>query len=135
MQTIAEQTPDGIDFDVRSPFQRRERRHPIPRGMKLQVRTSQQQEFVEAELHDISRNGVGFLSPRLLTPGASISFPFGSQQRIFAQVRHCHPNGTSFVVGALILEVVAEQRRDLPDVERLTAGFTRHSLKMCPGLG
>jgi hypothetical protein len=75
--------------------------------MKLQLRTSLQQEAVEAELRDLSRNGVGLLSPRLIPPGASIIFPFGSQ-RIFAQARYCRPISTGFVVGALILEVVAE---------------------------
>jgi hypothetical protein len=75
--------------------------------MKLRVRTSRQGELLEAELRDISRNGVGLISPRIMAPEASINFPFGSQ-RIFAQVRYCQPSGTGFVVGALIREVVAE---------------------------
>lgn len=107
---IAEQAPTsslGIEVDVRPPDQRRERRYAIPRGMKLSVRTSGQDGLVDAELRDISRNGVGFLSPRIMRPGAPITIPFGSQQ-IFAQVRYCCSIGTGFVVGALILEVVAE---------------------------
>ena len=109
MQTIAEQAPTsfGIEVDVRPPDQRRERRYAIPRGMKLRVRTSGQDELVDAELRDISRNGMGLLSPRVIPPGASISFPFGSQQ-IFADVRYCCPVRTGFVVGALIREVVAQ---------------------------
>jgi hypothetical protein len=75
--------------------------------MKLRVRTSSQNETVDAELRDISRNGVGLISQTVLPPGASITFPFGSQ-RIFAQVRYCSSSGANFVVGALILEVVAE---------------------------
>jgi hypothetical protein len=75
--------------------------------MKLKVRISPQNELVEAELRDISRNGVGLISPSVIPPGASISFPFGSQ-RIFAQVRYCSSVGTGFIVGALILEVVVE---------------------------
>jgi hypothetical protein len=75
--------------------------------MKLKVRISPQNELVDAELRDISRNGVGLTSPRVIPPGASISFPFGSQ-RIFAQVRYCSSVGTGFIVGALILEVVVE---------------------------
>ena len=108
MQTTVEQTlaPFGIKLHVRPPDLRRERRHAIPRGMTLKVRTSPQNELVDAELRDISRNGVGLISPRLIPTGASITFPFGSQ-RIFAQVRYCSPAGASFVVGALILEVVA----------------------------
>src|SRR5579864_761354 len=108
MQTIAEQTlaPFGISLHVRPPDLRRERRHAIPRGMTLKVRTSPQNEQVDAELRDISRNGVGLISPRLIPMGASITFPFGSQ-RIFAQVRYCAQHGGGFVVGALILEVVA----------------------------
>jgi len=109
MQTIVEQTlaPFGIKLHVRPPDLRRERRHAIPRGMTLKVRTSPQNELVDAELRDISRNGVGLISPRLIPTGASITFPFGSQ-RIFAQVRYCRPTSTAFMVGALILEVVAE---------------------------
>jgi hypothetical protein len=115
MQTIAEQaqTSFGIEVDVRPPDQRRERRYAIPRGMKLRVRTSGQDAPVDAELRDISRNGVGLISPRILPLGASISFPFGSQQ-IFANVRYCCPTGTGFAVGALILEVVAENGAIFP---------------------
>ena len=97
----------GVKVHIRPPDLRRERRHAIPRGMKLKVRISPQNVFVDAELRDISRNGVGLTSPRVIPPGASISFPFGSQ-RIFAQVRYCSSVGTGFMVGALILEVVAE---------------------------
>lgn len=109
MPTTLEQAPETLasEADVRPPDQRREPRYAIPRGMKLKVRTSPEDELVEAELRDLSRNGVGLLSPRIITPGASIRFPFGSQQ-IFADVRYCCPTGTGFVVGALILEVVAE---------------------------
>ena len=109
MQTTLEQAsaPLGIEFDLRPPDQRRERRHAIPSGMKIGLRTSPQHELVDTELRDISRNGVGLISPRAILPGTSINFPFGSQ-RIFAQVRYSRPNGTDFMVGALILEVVAE---------------------------
>jgi hypothetical protein len=109
MPTIAAQAPApvGVEVDVRPPDQRQERRYAIPRGMKLNVRTSPEDEFVEAELRDISRNGVGLISPRIIALGALISFPFGSR-RIFADVRYCCPTGTGFVVGALIREVVAE---------------------------
>lgn len=109
MQTIAEQTPAslGIEVDVRPPDQRGERRYAIPRGMTLKVRTSPDDELVDAELRDISRSGVGLISPRIIALGGSISFPFGSR-RIFADVRYCCPTGTGFVVGALIREVVAE---------------------------
>jgi PilZ domain len=109
MPTTLEQTPEtlGIEVDARPPDQRREPRYAIPRGMKLRVRATGQDQLVDAELRDISRNGVGLLSPRVMVPGASISFPFGSQQ-IFADVRYCCPTRAGFVVGALILEVVAE---------------------------
>jgi|SRR5579863_1251131 len=109
MQTTIEPAPApfGLKLHVRPPDLRRERRHAIPSGMKLKVRTSSQKETVDAELRDISRNGVGLISPSVIVPGASITFPFGSQ-RIFAQVRYCSSIGANFVVGALILEVVAE---------------------------
>jgi hypothetical protein len=109
VQTTFEQAPAqiGNESDFRPPDQRRELRYVIPRGMKLQVQTSPQDEPVEVELHDISRNGLGLISPRVIPPEASITFPFGSQ-RIFAQVRYCQPSGSGFVVGALIREVVAE---------------------------
>lgn len=109
MPTTLEQAPDTLssEVDVRPPDQRKEPRYAIPRGMKLNVRTSPEDEPVDAELRDISRNGVGLISPRVIPPGASIRFPFGSQQ-IFADVRYCCPTGTGFVVGALILEVVAK---------------------------
>jgi hypothetical protein len=108
MQTTLEQAPAplGIEFDIRPPDQRRERRYALPTGMKLKVRTSAQDQLVDVELRDISRNGVGLISPGIIPPGTSISFPFGSQ-RIFAQVRYSRASGTGFVVGALILEVVA----------------------------
>jgi hypothetical protein len=109
MPTIAERAhaPFEIEVDLRPPDQRRERRYAIPRGMKLKVQTSGLDQLLDAELRDISRNGVGLLSPRVILPGAAISIPFGSQ-RIFAQVRYCYGAGPGFVVGALILEVVAE---------------------------
>jgi hypothetical protein len=109
MQTTLQQAsaPLGIEFDLRPPDQRRERRHAIPRGMKIGLRTSPQRELVDTELRDISRNGVGLISAQAIPPGTSINFPFGSQ-RIFAQVRYCRPTDAAFVVGALILEVVAE---------------------------
>ena len=83
---------------------RRERRHTLPMGVKIKVQTSPQNKLVDAELRDISRNGVGFIAVGLIPSGTSINFPFGSQ-RIFAQVRYCCAVGTGFVVGALILEV------------------------------
>lgn len=106
MQTTLDPAPAsfGIKHHLRLD-QRRERRYAIPRGMKLKVRTSCQEEVVETELRDISRNGVGLLSTRLIAPGVAIVIPFGSQQ-IFAQVRYCAPSGCGFVVGAVILEVV-----------------------------
>jgi hypothetical protein len=109
MPTIAEQAsaPLGVEVDVRPPDQRGERRYAIPRGMILKVRTSPDDELVDAELRDISRSGVGLMSPRIIALGALISFPFGSR-RIFADVRYCCPTGTGFAVGALIREVVAE---------------------------
>jgi hypothetical protein len=109
MQTTLEQAsaPLGIELDVRPPDQRGERRYAIPKGMTLKVRTSPENELVHAELRDISRSGVGLISPRIIALGALISFPFGSR-RIFADVRYCCPTGTGFVVGALIREVVAE---------------------------
>jgi hypothetical protein len=104
MHTTLEQSPSqiGNESDFRPLDQRRELRYVIPRGMKLQVQASPQDEPVEVELHDISRNGVGIIPPEAL-----ITFPFGSQ-RVFAQVRYCQPSGSGFVVGALIREVVAE---------------------------
>jgi hypothetical protein len=75
--------------------------------MTLKVQTSPRNEVMDAELRDISRNGVGLLTWGVIPPGASISFPFGSQW-IHAQVRYCSSVGTGFMVGALILEVVAE---------------------------
>ena len=46
--------------------------------MKLAVRTSPQNEHVDAELRDLSLKGVGFISSRLMAPGASITIPFGT---------------------------------------------------------
>jgi len=108
LTTFATPAPFGVKIHVAPPDQRRERRYNIPKGMKLRVQTSRQSELLDAELRDISRNGVGLMSPRLISPGESISLPFGSQ-RIFAQVRYCCPAGAGFVVGALILEVVTEE--------------------------
>ena len=109
MQTTLEPAPAsfGVKLHVRPTDLRRERRYAIPRGMKLRVRTSGQEEVVDTELRDISRNGVGLLSTRLMAPGMAIVIPFGSQQ-IFAQVRYCAPTSTGFVVGAVILKVAAE---------------------------
>jgi hypothetical protein len=109
MQTTLEPAlaPCGVTLKVRPPDLRRERRHAIPRGMKLKIQTSPQNELMDAELRDISRSGVGLLTWGVIPPGATISFPFGSQ-RICAQVRYCSSVGTGFIVGALITEVVAE---------------------------
>jgi hypothetical protein len=102
MQTTLEPAlaPFGVKLHVRPPDLRRERRHAIPRGMTLKVQTSPRNEVMDAELRDISRNGVGLLTWGVIPPGASISFPFGSQ-RIHAQVRYCSSVGTGFMVGAL----------------------------------
>jgi hypothetical protein len=109
MPTTLEKAPASsrTAADVCSPYQRRERRYAIPSGMRLMIRTSGQDQPLAAELRDISRNGVGLRSPKLIAPGASIDFPFGSQ-RVFAQVRYCCPTRSGFLVGALILEVVAQ---------------------------
>jgi hypothetical protein len=109
MPTTLEQAAasSGTEADVRSPYQRRERRYAIPSGMRLMIRTTGQDQPVAVELRDISRNGVGLKSPKLIAPGAAIDFPFGSQ-RVFAQVRYCCRTRTGFLVGALILEVVAQ---------------------------
>ena len=75
--------------------------------MKLKVQAYPLDDPLDAELRDISRNGVGLLSSKGVAPGASINFPFGSQ-RIFAHVRYCYPSGPMFSIGAMIREVVAE---------------------------
>ena len=106
MPTTLEPAPASFEIKHHiSLDQRRERRYAIPRGMKLKVRTPLREDVVDTELRDISRNGVGLLSTRLIAPGVAIVIPFGSQ-KIFAQVRYCAPTEAGFVVGAVILEVV-----------------------------
>jgi|SRR5215472_6582665 len=109
MQTTTETmtAPFEVKADSRASDKRRDRRYAIPRGMKLKVQASPLDDPLDAELRDISRNGVGLLSPKRMAPGASISFPFGSQ-RVFANVRYCRPSGSLFSIGALIREVVSE---------------------------
>lgn len=118
MQATLENTPAqfGIKVDSRAADHRCERRYAIPPGMRLKIQMSPEEQPAEAELRDISRSGVGLMLQRVIAPGTSVTFPFGSQV-IFAQVRYCYPAGGGFAAGVLIREILAENGAVYPTLD------------------
>jgi hypothetical protein len=98
----------NFNFPGRSPERRREPRYAIPRGMKLEVRLPPDRSIVEAELRDLSLNGLGLVAQDFIAPGESITFPVGLEW-VVAEVRYCRPEGTGFAIGAFICDIVSQR--------------------------
>ncbi len=98
-----------VDFQadvktVRPEERRRERRYSIPH-QSVELRIPPESQIIEAQVVNVSRNGVGLLSRDHIDPGLQIMFSFGDQY-VFARVRHCKPVEDHFSIGACINDVV-----------------------------
>ena len=98
---------------AQTPAERRvEPRFLVVRDVTLRVWMPPDFEIVEGQVRDISRSGVGVMTPTHIPPGSEIEFRIGDFQ-VFAEVRHCRAGvGGGFVLGAKLHEVV------LPDGQR-----------------
>ena len=84
---------------------RSEPRFPVVRDITLRVWMPPDFEIIAGQVRDISRSGVGVITPSYVPPGSEIEFRVGDFQ-VFAEVRHCRRVDTGFVLGARINDVV-----------------------------
>ena len=89
---------------VKPDERRRERRYYIPHPPSVEIRIPPQTEIIEAEVVNVSKNGIGLVSRDYITPGLQIMFTFGDQY-VFARVRHCQPIENGFAIGAAIRDM------------------------------
>jgi len=91
----------------RAPEERRtEPRFPVIRDVTLRVWMPPDFEIINGQVRDLSRSGVGIISPSYLPPGSEIEFRVGDFQ-VFAEVRHCREGVSGgYVLGAKIHDVV-----------------------------
>ncbi len=82
-------------------------RYPIANKLAVKLRVLPATEVIPAQIHDLSRHGIGLLTNVFIAPGESITFPVGADW-VVADVRHCHPCEHGFVVGGVITDIVYE---------------------------
>jgi hypothetical protein len=98
-----------VDFRVQSPTadadeRRRERRYSVP-NQSVEIRILPESQVIRAQVVNVSKNGVGLISPDYIEPGLQVMFLFGDQY-VFARIRHCKPFEDGFSIGATIRDVV-----------------------------
>lgn len=108
METIAPESKPAFakgtmqpDTDDRRVFPR----YPIANKLSVQLRVLPATEVIPAQIHDLSRDGIGLMTGVFIAPGESITFPVGADW-IVADVRHCHPGANGFLVGGVITDIV-----------------------------
>jgi hypothetical protein len=94
----------GQGAAAREADRRKERRYAIP-NQDVAIRIPPESRVIEAQVTDVSRNGVGLLSADSIDPGVQIMFSFGDQY-VYARVRHCHPVVNGFAIGAAIRQMM-----------------------------
>ena len=82
-------------------------RYTIAKKLAVELRVLPATEVIPAQIHDLSRDGIGLVTNVFIAPGESITFPVGADW-VVADVRHCHPNEDGFVVGGVITDIVYE---------------------------
>jgi hypothetical protein len=101
LQTLLARGTTAADSDRRG-----EHRYPISNPVSVQLKVPPASEIIEAQVVDVSKNGIGLVAKSHIIPGVQIVFRFG-EQNVFARVRHCRPGEGGFVIGATIADVVA----------------------------
>ena len=96
-QTIQKETDDRRIFP----------RYPVPNKLAVELRVLPATNVIPAQIHDLSRDGIGLATNVFIAPGESITFPVGGDW-VVAEVRHCRPNGDGYLVGGVITDIVYE---------------------------
>jgi hypothetical protein len=86
-------------------------RYPVPNRFAVQLRVLPATEVIQAQILDLSRDGVGLFTNVFIAPGESVTFPVGGDW-VVADVRHCRPYEGGFVVGGMITDIVYEPDAD-----------------------
>jgi hypothetical protein len=89
---------------VKPEDRRGERRYSIP-NQRVELRIPPESRIIEAQVVNVSKNGVGLIAQHHINPGLQIMFSFGDQY-VFARVRHCKPVENGFSIGACIRDVL-----------------------------
>ena len=82
-------------------------RYPIANKLAVYLRVLPATGVIPAQIHDLSRDGIGLLTNVFIAPGESITFPVGADW-VVADVRHCHPSPEGYLVGGVITDIVYE---------------------------
>jgi hypothetical protein len=82
-------------------------RYTIARKLAVELRVLPATEVIPAQIHDLSRDGIGLVTNVFIAPGESVTFPVGTDW-VVADVRHCHPCEGGFVVGGVITDIIYE---------------------------
>jgi hypothetical protein len=99
--------PTEIDSTSHTDNRRKEARHRLTDGLKVQVSVPPAGEMAGATLRDVTSSGVGLITEEYYPRGTIVMFHCGSQ-RIYATVEHCRATTASYAVGARINDVVEE---------------------------
>jgi hypothetical protein len=82
-------------------------RYPMANKLAVQLRVLPATGVIPAQVHDLSRDGIGLLTRVFIAPGESITFPVGTDW-VVADVRHCRPYQEGYLVGGVITDIVYE---------------------------
>jgi hypothetical protein len=86
---------------------RKQPRHRLTPGLKVQISVPPAEETAEATLVDVAVNGVGLTLEEYHPRGTILMFCCGNQ-RIYASVEYCRAGALAYRVGARITDVVEE---------------------------
>ena len=82
-------------------------RYTIANKLAVELRVLPATQVIPAQIHDLSREGIGLVTSVFIAPGESITFPVGADW-VVADVRHCRPAENGYVVGGVITDIVYE---------------------------
>ncbi len=82
-------------------------RYTIAKKLAVELRILPGTQVIPAQIHDLSRHGIGLVTNVFIAPGESITFPVGADW-VVADVRHCHRGEDGFVVGGVITDIIYE---------------------------
>lgn len=82
-------------------------RYTIGKKLAVDLRVLPATEVIPAQIHDLSRDGIGLVTGVFIAPGESVTFPVGNDW-VVADVRHCQAGEGGFVVGGVITDIIYE---------------------------
>ena len=83
-------------------------RYPIANKLAVQLRVLPATDVISAQIHDLSREGIGLLSEDASSRLANRSASRSGTDWVVAEVRHCRTQPDGYLVGGVITDIVYE---------------------------